>query len=75
MHFLNFFGRNQFTASSVTLTFAFYQLALNQDIQEKARDSVNEILSKYDGEWCYDALIEMSYLEQIVEGKECSIKF
>lgn len=25
------------------------------------------MLRKYNGEWCYDALMEMTYLEQIIE--------
>lgn len=42
-------------------------MAHDQDIQEKARQSVISVLKKYNNEWCYDAIMEMTYIEQIID--------
>jgi cytochrome P450 family 6 len=47
--------------------FALHFLAHYQDIQEKARKHVSEVLEKYNNEWCYDAVMEMTYIDQIIE--------
>lgn len=57
-----------FETSSTTLTFTLHLLAHNQHIQHKARESIRNVLIKYNGIWCYEAIIEMKYIEQIIEG-------
>ncbi|CAD7079479.1 unnamed protein product [Hermetia illucens] len=39
-----------FETSSSTLTLALYELAKNQDVQEKCRVEINHVLEKYKGE-------------------------
>lgn len=65
--FLIFFAG--FHTSRVTLSFAMFELAMNWGIQQRLRE---EILSKMtpDGQLTYDALSEMPYLEQVVNGEE-----
>lgn len=58
-----------FETSSTTMNYAFYELAYRQDIQEKLRNEINEVLSQHNNELTYDALMEMSYLDKIVHGK------
>ncbi|CAH2005624.1 unnamed protein product [Acanthoscelides obtectus] len=55
-----------FETSATTMTFALYELAANQDIQEKLREEVRDVLDKYDGKMTYDAIMEMTYLDKIV---------
>jgi cytochrome P450 family 6 len=55
-----------FETSSTTLAFTLHSLAHNQDIQQKARDEVGRILGMFSGEWTYDAVMEMSYVDQII---------
>nr|WKF24607.1 cytochrome P450 6DE2 [Dendroctonus mexicanus] len=52
--------------SSSTSTFALFALAQNQDIQEKLRAEINEVLEKHDGKLGYDALMQMEYLDKVV---------
>ena len=57
-----------FETSSTAMTFAMHELAKNPDIQQKARKQINDILKKYNGDFTYEALMEMSYLKQIING-------
>jgi cytochrome P450 family 6 len=47
------------------MTFSTYELALNQDVQDKLREEINDVLEKYDGEVTYDAIMEMKYLDMV----------
>lgn len=58
-----------YETSATTGQFAAYQLALNADIQAKARDEVVRVLAKYEGECTYEAQNEMVYLNMILDGK------
>lgn len=55
-----------FETSSTTLAFTLHSLAHHQDIQQKARDEVNDILEKHGGEWTYEAIVELNYVEQVI---------
>lgn len=56
-----------FETTSTVLTFAVHLLANHKDIQDRARKVVKETLQRHNNEWTYDAIMEMKYLEQIVE--------
>lgn len=58
-----------FETSSSTMTFAFYELSLNQEIQERARKEVAEVLKRHNGEWSYEAALELTYIDQIINGE------
>jgi cytochrome P450 family 6 len=47
------------------MTFCSYELALNQDIQDKLREEVNEVLLRHNGEVTYDAILQMKYLDMV----------
>ena len=55
-----------YETSSTTLTFLLYELSQNQELQEKARQEVLEQLEKTHGEFTYDAISEMSYIEKVI---------
>nr|QYA71977.1 cytochrome P450 [Anoplophora glabripennis] len=56
-----------FETSSSAQTFALYELAKNPECQSKLRMEINDILAKYDNKLTYDAVMEMKYLEQVVD--------
>lgn len=58
-----------FETSSSTQTFALYELAKNPDCQQKLRLEINKVLSKHDNQITYDAVMEMKYLDSIIDGK------
>ncbi|CAO1422642.1 unnamed protein product [Diamesa serratosioi] len=55
-----------FETSSTTLTYCLYELSINEEIQERARQHVRDIMEKNGGILNYESLNEMNYLEQCV---------
>lgn len=56
-----------FETSSTTMQFTLYELALNQDIQNRVREEIKRVLAKHKGEWTYEAVHEMEYLGRVVD--------
>jgi len=47
------------------MSFFCYELALNQDIQDRLRSEIEEIVERYNGEVTYDGIKEMKYLDMV----------
>lgn len=57
-----------FETSSTTLTFCLYELAINPDIQSKTRQEIQRVLRQHDGKLTYEAIMNMRYVEQVLQG-------
>ncbi|XP_060524722.1 cytochrome P450 6a2-like isoform X2 [Cylas formicarius] len=55
-----------FETSSNVMAFTLYELALNQEIQSKVRETVNKVLDGHNGEITYESIQEMTYLENAI---------
>lgn len=62
-----------FETSSTTMTFCLHELAHKLDIQEKLRKEIITTIQKHDGKLTYDAIMEMKYLNIVLEGKNLFI--
>lgn len=58
-----------FETSAVTMQFALYEMSLNYEIQEKAREEVRRVLAKFNGKLTYESLSELEYLGRIIDGE------
>lgn len=57
-----------FDSSSTAMTSLFYELAMNPDIQTKAREMILKHLEKHNGKYTYEMLTELPFIEQVVKG-------
>jgi cytochrome P450 family 6 len=55
-----------YETSSSTMTYAMFEFSINEEIQQKARQSVYDALEKHGNQLTYDAVNDMHYLEQCV---------
>lgn len=58
-----------FETSSTTLSFCLHEMAVNQDIQKRVLDEINETVDKYGLPLSYEAISTMDYLDQCLKGK------
>lgn len=61
-----------FETSSTLLTFMCYELAINQDIQEKLRQEIHTVLKRHNGKCTHEAMQEMLLLDMVLMGMYCN---
>lgn len=64
-----------FETSSTAMSYALYEFSLNHEVQEKARQCVRRVLKKYDGKMTYEAIQELDYIDQCINGKDYRREF
>lgn len=57
-----------FETSSSTMSYCLYELAQNQDIQDRLRSEVQSVLEQHEGKLTYEAIKDMRYLDQVISG-------
>ncbi|CAH0553140.1 unnamed protein product [Brassicogethes aeneus] len=55
-----------FETTSTTISFAMFEIASNQEIQEKVREEMNNVLKKYHEDVSYDMLMDLPYLDTVI---------
>lgn len=63
-----FFVAGYETASTV-MNYCLFELAQNEEIQERVRDEILKTLKKHDGKVTYESVMETKYLGQVIDGK------
>lgn len=58
-----------FETSASVSTFAMYELAYNQEIQDKLRNEINSTIEKEHGNITYESINSMEYLDKVVKGR------
>uniref|UniRef100_A0A1I8NN27 Cytochrome P450 n=1 Tax=Stomoxys calcitrans TaxID=35570 RepID=A0A1I8NN27_STOCA len=56
-----------FETSSTTMAFALYELAQNQDVQQRAREEIISVLERHNQEFSYECMKDMVYVDQIMQ--------
>lgn len=64
-----------FETSSTTMTMALYELAYRHEIQDKLRKEIDEVIKSHDDKITYQALNEMPYLDQVINGNLITLPF
>lgn len=57
-----------FETSSSTMAFSLYELAQNQEIQDKLRQEIRKVYEKNNGVLTYTDIKEMKYLDKMFKG-------
>uniref|UniRef100_A0A336LVD5 CSON003181 protein n=1 Tax=Culicoides sonorensis TaxID=179676 RepID=A0A336LVD5_CULSO len=58
-----------FETSSTAMSYALYELAQNQEMQEKARKSIHDALKNHNNEITYESVNEMAYIDHCINGE------
>ncbi|KAH8370901.1 hypothetical protein KR093_005512 [Drosophila rubida] len=57
---------------NATLGFCLYELALQPELQDRARNEIHEVLQQYGGQLTADSLKQLKYTKQVLNGKYCN---
>ncbi|KAH9634615.1 hypothetical protein HF086_009267 [Spodoptera exigua] len=57
-----------FETTSSTLAFLFLELAANQQVQEKMREEIRQVVEKHEGKITYELLQELVYMEMVIQA-------
>lgn len=55
-----------FETSSTTMTFVLLELARHQEIQDKLREEIKNVIKRNNDQITYEGIMEMSYLDKVV---------
>lgn len=54
------------------MSYCLYELAQNQDIQDRLRNEIQTVLEEQEGQLTYESIKAMTYLNQVISGR-CSV--
>lgn len=70
-----FFFVAGFEGCAIPMCFCLYELARNQEIQQRVREEIEEVLGRNGGLLTYEAAKEMKYLGHVIDGEYFSVIF
>lgn len=47
-----------------------YELAINEDIQKRLQDEIDEVVENCNGKVNYESILKMTYLDMVLSGKK-----
>ncbi|XP_063907362.1 cytochrome P450 6A1-like [Zophobas morio] len=56
-----------FETSSITMTFALYELSKQQKFQDRVRQEITQVLAEYNNEISYEMITDLKYLNQVID--------
>lgn len=56
------------------MLYSLFELSQNFALQDKARECVRKVLAKHKGQFTYEALSEMDYIENCINGEWIHVK-
>lgn len=59
-----------YDTTSTVMTYSIYELAINEEVQRKAQNEIDNVLKKYNGQLNDDSINELHYLEALIYGKK-----
>ncbi|XP_026672903.1 uncharacterized protein LOC108629176 [Ceratina calcarata] len=62
--FIFFFGG--FETTSTLMCFAAYEIGVNEDVQKRLQEEIDQVLEKCNGQITYDAINNMKYLDAVI---------
>lgn len=57
-----------FETSSSVISYSLYEIAKNLEIQRKVQAEIDAVLTKFNGQFTYESISELSYLECCIDG-------
>lgn len=64
-----------YETSALTTSFCLYELALNQDIQDKLRTEVEAAYKEHNQSSLSDVIKDLKYLDAVISGKNLKLFF
>lgn len=58
-----------FETVSTSMSFCLYELALRRDVQDKVRNEIAEVKSKYNGVMSSECVNDLRYMGMVIKGK------
>lgn len=56
-------------SASGTISTCLYTIARYPHIQKSLYNEIDKVLKAHNGQWCYEAVKEMSFLDMVMQGK------
>lgn len=58
-----------YDSTATTLSYTLYELAKNPEIQRRVQKDIDNTLNKYNGEFTYEGILDMKYVDNCIMGK------